>query len=493
MNRQTGQEISLSYLQEVDMYEFDRQFDPQNLQGWDIMFQQVKISEALLVDLFILAQREDLLDLKHQDTMARYIKARRAQLRHGAPFLEPHQQRRMTIARARQVIQSIRSNTIDERQWIPTSWDPDHRQGLYERYVEARAGGAALLNDLDQYYKKIEQKQCWTPKKLSAYGYDPQTALPRDHIIYPVSRADFKDPQATLRLKVPDAALDHPVKDSRYGPYLFPVIFEKGVRVERIMSAMSRAQHIVFQGADTGKLYLAPHARGHIIALDTPANDNLSLRLRAVFNRGAGTLPELGHEPLVISAEGALPLAGTEIIKPATDMMIPQSQFLAMIAPALTGHRDSKGQISPLRGCAVLDYQYRSRRGYQLRKNDLVRLREIDAQQRETGWEIPVILNHKARSMTLADLTQALHTGKLSRDFAIAHGFADTDTLLTILTSWVTQFQKHPDDPSNKILFLDFTRAGDVRYFMPTKPPRAAVAETYYATRAALAPSLQNE
>lgn len=486
METNTGREIPQSHIGDIEVREFNDNFDV-NKGKWDVEFEQLDYSQHFLASIFMMAGKEKLLTKIDPDWKLWYD-AKVAFGNHGSPYLDPSQQRLPTNETELYVLEQMKRNAMDVDDAMKgLSTDPDDAVGLYEKFVEGLPGKQRHIAELEKHYEMNIKRNQWTPQKLAFAGYDPVTNMPRENIIYPVASSDFK---AAKKFDIPEVAPQRAISDPRFGEMLFPVPATAAMEKMWHRGDLAGEANLVFRSKRTGRHYLAPKAEFKRVVLGKdPSLRHLWEQTKRIFEDSGIKNYDPDKPVYIVSAESMEPLAGTDIVKPVTELQVRgQHRFMATIDPVLAGYRkDSKAKGRPaLTGLAIPDYEYNSDRGYDLKRGSDIRLREVeDKTGRETGWEVSTKLTAEPKYWTLAEFEEKFFEGKVDNRFAQNYGFTDARNMYREVSNWFTSIQRPKDSPENRIMLVRFKAVDkkSMTYFDPTEIPRAAVTDNYYNSK----------
>jgi|GEM_PF-1728119 len=494
VDKKTGHEIPQARLRDIEIHEFNEYFKihtgrerggKQRNYIWDVEFERLNYSKHFLAGLFVAAGRLE--ELEAIDPGWRdWYDARLAFGNNGSPFIDADRQRLTTNASELKMLDRIKRNTFGKSDLKAFSSDPDIARGMMADFVDGLVGRQQQVAELDQYYNANMDAHPWTEETLPVAGYDPVTRMPLENIVYPVSREAF---ERAAKISLPFAAPARPMQDPRFGEMLYPVAWSEDLEEAWKKGDLKKTANRVFQCPETGEYYLAPKSAFRRVEFkDRPDLKYLWQQTSGIFEAsGLGDYPE--DKPVfLVSAEGMIPLAGTRVIEPVTEIQVPgQHRFLATVSPELAGFH-SEGETAanrlPLTGLAVPDYEYVESRGYKIEKDCLIRLRETDDRTgRETGREVLVRLTGEPEYWTLQEFEQAFHDGEVTPSFARQHGYTDPRHMYSDVANWFTKLQKPKESSDNRILLIKFEIVEDFAHFDPKRIPRAAITDDYYATK----------
>ena len=482
----TGREIPQSHISDVDVREFNDNFDV-NRGKWDIQFERTNYSQHFLAGMFVMAGKKRVLT-KLDPAWQDWYDAKVAFGNNGSPYLDPSSQRLPTNETELDVLERIRRNALDVNDAMKgLSSDPDDALGLYEKFVAGAPGKERHAMELEALYKERQKKFKWTPKTMALAGYDPSTGQPRENILYPVAADEFEQAQ---KFDLPEKAPDYPITDPRFGEMLYPLPSTPSLEKAWKRGDLAGTANVIFKSKSSGRQYMAPMAEFKRVVLGTDPSLRFVWQqaLRVFDESGIHDYPE--DKPVfLVSAESMTPLAGTKPIEAATELqVIGEHRFTALYDPILAGyHKDTgNGKRAPLTGLAMPEYDYDEESGYDLKKGSKIRLREIeDKTGAESGWEVSTTLTSAPKYLTLQEFEESFHAGKVNNRMAQNYGFTDARHMYREVSNWFTSIQRPKDSPENRILLVRFKPVDkeNMVYFDPTIIPRAAVTDNYYQTK----------
>ncbi len=482
VDESTGREISLTRLGEIDMHRFRDAMDPTN-GTWDIQFEQLNYQQHFLAHMFVLAGRKnELFDIDPEWKL--WYKAQKAFGHNGSPLVDANAQRMPTAARNLQIINRVRNGTLDAASDMKLfSSDPDQAAGLRARFIEALPGREEILASFERLARGQLRSSAWTPETLEYAGYDPLSRRRQENILYPIARKAF---DAAIKLDMPDAAIEKPMRSDISGEMIYPVPFNETMRAAWEAGRLSGLANAVFRTRGMGRTFLLPKARFMPTTLEK-GTPHYHL-VRQIFQDSAMEIEPDQTPVMMVSSEGHIPVAGVKVVEPHFALQVPgQNRFKALLAPEIAGYQDKNGTYERrLGGLVIPDYGYEEAHGYNVVPGATVRLREMseprdNRKSVETGWEIPVELK-EVTHMTLAAFEESYARHEITPEVARRYGFAGPEAMYTEICQWFTAYDKPTDSDQNKIMLIRFERPKrkqGTEFFLPSIVPRAAILDTY--------------
>lgn len=425
---------------------------------------------------------------------------------HGAPHLDVSQQRWFTAVMGLKEIARIRQNL--QRGDVRATGDA---WGLWDIFLRNRDQAEHILGECAQYYETMLQQNPLTPQQLHQLGYDPQQSG------YPIEHTKYHIPPGAKQLVIdaPDAMLEQPLVHADVAHTLMLLALTPEQRVA--LKAPGSETYLILRAAETGRQYLA--AKATLLRADEIAPGHyFAQQYEDAVNRYLDSaMPAPDPQKLVpLAVEALVPLPGQISDAPAIKLM--WDTCVGVVSPKLA-HYDQA-----LTGLAVQDLGFTPQPGP-------VRLQAMVEEAHkpglsESGWEVAAQIA-AVRSLSLAQLREAMETGRkqmrvasalgldsreallaalaqgsvsaaqarhvgfktreslrdlmaqpaITHDDAVHYGFAGLSDMKSKITHWFADQELHAGDPENRLHLVDLVpgSAGPMQYNYTGRRPLLAI------------------
>lgn len=367
---------------------------------------------------------------------------------HGPPQIaDPDKHRVMSVAKSRLGVQRMQHNLIPqrERSGEQISALRDGETGARDIFLNEDLANA-ILGSVEDDNKRLNKAHPFTDKHKRIMGIDPKTNHPYinvEHII----------PEKHLIVKIPEGLPEKPISDRMMGHCCFVIPDQK---------KLLKAKHIILEEEKTGRRF---YAADHVLyEAPPPSHGSTQIFYEQADNIYSAADASLPKQIKILSCQALYPITKMQD-HPYPIVHIDNHQLLATRAPRYAGFQRNE----PVSGFIVRQYDYKFRKGQK------IRLRGINPEGTDTGWETRARIAEKPQEFSLSELLSLdknPDTYDQYAQIAFACGFANGDDMKAHLLDAFTRFDENITAGDNKLYFFKIKEVKKI-YYWTTKQPKA--------------------
>ncbi len=352
----------------------------------------------------------------------------------------PEGHRVMSAPRILQAVEKIRQNIRPGSEHLGATRRGETGAGQIYRddFTEA------ILESVEEDTLRRQKKYPQTDKRKFRFGVDPNTDRPMLNIKYEI-------PDRHVTVSIPDTHVENPAAHYNFGHTCVVVSAESDILREKHLVLEEEKSGRRFYAADPAVFRLPPRHQG--------GYEQFYRSIDKAYGDSGLAAPETGY---VISCSEFAPVSKVQEPKHPS-IRIPQHSLISTRNPQLGGLRREE----PLLGFLIRKYDLK------LKKDLKIRLRGVEADGEESGWEAIARIKDKPVEFTLQELLQKLDDPAFADEMdrlAYQCGYGDANDLRAKALAQFTAFDERINDPQNVLIFFTTKDVKRITHWTPHAP-----------------------